>query len=300
MAEPAAAGRAWRVLSVPSGGDRPDRTVGLSAVPGRSGRRAVFSMNAARPVSVVIPVLGDEQALAARLPDLLREGEPVEVLVVNGADEETPDMARLREAFPSVRWMQSGAGRSRQMNAGAAAAHGDWLLFLHADTRLEAGWLDALGGLDGARGGAVVWGAFRFALASNDWRARLIEWGVARRVHWLRLPFGNQALFVRRRVFERLGGYADLPLMEDVELVRRLGRHSRPCWLPFRATTSARRWIRDGWLRRSARNVALQLLFFAGVAPERLARWYAPERGRMHATGGAAAEPGSPPRDESL
>ena len=256
-------------------------------------------MNAEPLVSVVLAVLDDEPMLQARLAELAPAGDRIEVIAVDGAVGESAAMARLRAAFPAVHWLRSAAGRGRQMNAGAAEARGRWLLFLHADTRLDEGWMDEIDRLEGGAGGAA-WGAFRFALDSSDWRARLIEWGVARRVRWLWLPFGDQALFVRRPVFERLGGYADLPLMEDVELVRRLARDGHPHWVPLQARTSARRWIRDGWVRRSATNVGLQLLYFAGVPPAWLARRYAPKPGRTPSSGGPGPGAGSASRGESL
>ncbi|MDE3154067.1 MAG: TIGR04283 family arsenosugar biosynthesis glycosyltransferase [Acidobacteriota bacterium] len=254
-------------------------------------------MDTAPLISVVIPVLDDAPALGVRLAELGPAAEgaaaAVEVVIVDGAATESVAMTDLRAACPAARWLRSGAGRARQMNAGAAVARGRWLLFLHADTRLDAGWAAAIERLD--RDGRTAWGAFRFALDSADWRARIIEWGVARRTRRLRLPFGDQALFVRRDLFEALGGFADLPLMEDLDLVRRLARRRPPSWLPLRATSSPRRWLHDGWVRRSARNVVLQLLYFAGVPPARLAAHYGAKPG--HRPPGA---PGHAPHDESL
>jgi GT2 family glycosyltransferase len=124
-----------------------------------------------------------------------------------------------------------------------------------------------------ARGG-LVGGWFRFALDTPRWQARIIERLVAFRVRAWKLPYGDQGLFVRRDVFTRLGGYREWPLMEDVEFVRRLRRAGPVAELPVVLTTSARRWERDGWFRRSARNLVLVSLYFAGVSPARLARWY--------------------------
>jgi hypothetical protein len=160
------------------------------------------------------------------------------------------------------------------MNAGAAAVTGHWLLFLHADSRLPEGWLEALQ----AAPGPAIGGWFRFALEDDAWQARVIERGVALRVRVLRLPYGDQGIFVRASVFRALHGFRDVPLLEDVEFVRRLVRTGPVYELPVALATSSRRWRRDGWFRRSARNLAIVSCYLAGVSPERLARWY---RGRQ-------------------
>ena len=216
-------------------------------------------------VTLVVPVLGDTDALAALLARLPHDPR-LELIVVDGGDD--PAVEAL--ARPPARLVRSGPGRGRQMNAGAAVAAGRWLLFLHADSTLPEGWLD----LFEKHAGAAVGGWFRLALDDSRWQARLIERGVAWRVRLLRLPYGDQGIFVRKTVFDALGGYRELPLMEDVEFVRRLVHAGRTIELPLALTTSARRWRRDGWLHRSARNVALVSLYFAGVSPARLARWY--------------------------
>jgi GT2 family glycosyltransferase len=158
------------------------------------------------------------------------------------------------------------------MKHGARHGRGRWLVFLHADTRLGAGWIDVLRHVDPER--SIVGGSFRFALNSPARWARWIEWGVRIRVRLFDLAYGDQALFVRRAVFDELGGYRELPLMEDVDFIRRLRRHGRLMHAGVPALTSARRWERDGWFRRTADNVLLVVLFLAGQPPERLARYY--------------------------
>lgn len=155
------------------------------------------------------------------------------------------------------------------MNAGASVARGAWLLFVHADSVMPEAWL---GHFD-AMPDDVAGGWFRFALDDPAWQARVIERGVAWRVRLLALPYGDQGFFVRRTVFEQLAGYRDLPLMEDVDFVRRLRRAGRTVEIPLPLRTSARRWRREGWARRTARNAALIALYFFGVSPSRLARW---------------------------
>ena len=195
-------------------------------------------------VSVVIPTRGDAALLAGLLDDLA-PAAGVET-IVSRAGSLAPAEAALRASRPDVRWVDGPAGRGRQLNAGAAAAQGQWLWFVHADCRLPAGWLDLFRQLDAAVP-PVVGGSFAFRLDSPAWQARVLERGVALRVRWLGLPYGDQGLFVRRAVFAAMGGFLPLPLMEDVEFVRRLTRRGPVRHLTQQVTTSARRWERDGW-----------------------------------------------------
>lgn len=226
-------------------------------------------------LSVVIPVLNDHEALQ-RLLATIRPDPLVDIVVVNGGAPDDRLTAMCRR--PDVRLVTSTPGRGRQMNVGASASAGRWIVFLHADTQLPPEWVDEIRRADAAP--AVVGGSFRFRLDSDAWQARLIERAVERRVRWLDLAYGDQALFVRRDVFDALGGYREWLLMEDVDFVRRL-RHAGKLYHSAQPVlTSPRRWERDGWWRRSAGNVLLQALFFAGVSPQRLAGWYShPPRG---------------------
>ncbi len=215
----------------------------------------------------MVPVLDDADQLARLLATQSRHPF-VEMLVVDGGYDARLD--HLAGPRPDVRVIRAPRGRASQMNAGAACALGDWLLFLHADCRLPPGWVEALL----AAPAEATGGWFRFALDSRAWQARVIERGVAWRVRWLRLPYGDQGLFVRREVFIRLGGYPLQPLMEDVAFAHRLVREG-PVWeLDLALVTSARRWERDGWWRRSARNLVLVTFYALGVAPDWLARAY--------------------------
>ena len=234
--------------------------------------------------TIVIPVLNDAAALGNTLTTL--PASPVaEIVVVDGSDPNDPAMDALRTRYPHVAWVRSAPGRGLQMNEGARRGRGRWLVFLHADTRLGDGWTDALQRLDEQR--QIVGGSFRFVLDSRARQARWIERGVRLRVRLFDLPYGDQALFARRTVFEDLGGYQELPLMEDVDFVRRMRRRGQLAHLGVPATTSARRWERDGWWRRTMENWVLILLYFAGQPPELLARRYHRQ---------TVAEPASPKR----
>lgn len=218
-------------------------------------------------VTLVIPVLFDADATSALLSSIPSDSD-LEIIVVDGGVD--PRLDAIVAGRQGAILQCSGRGRARQMNAGAASATGDWLLFLHADSTLPAGWQAAIAALPDD----VVGGWFQFALDDAAWQARVIERLTAWRVRHLHLPYGDQGMFVRRHVFEALEGFPDLPLMEDVAFVRRLVRAGHVVEIPLPLRTSARRWRRDGWFRRSTKNLLLVTLYFAGIAPERLARWY--------------------------
>ena len=218
-------------------------------------------------VTLVIPVFLDADAASALLASLPASAD-LEIVVVDGAAD--PKLRAVLARYPAAALRQSGVGRGRQMNAGAHESRGEWLLFLHADSVLPPDWLPALVGLDAD----VIGGWFQFALDDGAWQARVIQWLTRRRVRHLQLPYGDQGLFVRRRIFDELGGFRDLPFMEDVEFVRRLIRAGRVSELPLPLRTSSRRWRREGWFRRSGKNLALVSLYLLGVSPFRLARWY--------------------------
>ena len=217
-------------------------------------------------LAVIVPVLDDSDALGRLLADL--RPDAIDTIVVDGGSD--PALDRLAGEHPRLHLLRSAAGRGRQMNAGAAASSAEWLLFLHADSRLPTDWLDAVSTIDD--GVIAAW--FRFGLDDEAWQARVIERLVAWRVSVFRLPYGDQGLLVRRSAFVAVGGFPDWPLMEDVEIWKRLAAAGPAVELPLTLRTSSRRWRRDGWWRRSSRNLTLLSLYFAGVPPGRLARWY--------------------------
>jgi rSAM/selenodomain-associated transferase 2 len=217
-------------------------------------------------VSVAIPALNAAQTLPATLAAFV--GQIFEIVVADGGSADgTPDIA----ASFGARVIAAPRGRGVQLAAAAAEAQGDWLLLLHADTRLGPGWQHAVHAH--TRDGTERAGYFRFALDSADPRARRLERLVAWRCRVLALPYGDQGLLIHRRLLERVGGIWPLPLMEDVDLARRLGR-KRLAPLAAAAVTSAERWERDGWRRRSARNLVCLFLYFAGMPPRVIAKLY--------------------------
>ncbi len=212
---------------------------------------------------------------AAMLPATLAAlgGVPAEVLVVDSGSPD--DTAAVAEAA-GARVLQAARGRGPQIAAGVAAARGPWLLLLHADTRLNSGWVAAVKGVMAEPAGPARAWHFRFALDDAAPAARRLERAVAWRCRALGLPYGDQGLLLHRDLLAAVGGVRPLPLMEDVDLVRRLGRR-RIAVLPVAALTSAARWQREGYLARSARNLLVLGLWFAGASPSMLARLY---RGR--------------------
>ena len=222
-------------------------------------------------ISVVIPALNAAATLPGTLA-ALRGGtgcEDGEVVVVDGGSGDgTAERARAGGA----RVIAAPRGRGGQLAAGVAAARGDWLLLLHADTRLAPGWAEEAAWFMATHPDKA--GYFRFALDSQAPEARGLERRVAWRCRWLALPYGDQGLLIRRALLDAIGGIRPLPIMEDVALVRRLGR-GRLVGLDATATTSAARWERDGWRRRSAHNLCCLALYFAGVPPRWIARIYA-------------------------
>jgi rSAM/selenodomain-associated transferase 2 len=215
-------------------------------------------------LSAVVPALNAETGLGACLAALAGADE---IVVADGGS--TDRSVEIAEAA-GARVIRPGKGRGLQLRAGAEAARGDWLLFVHADTRLGPGWREAVRRHAQERPQRAA--CFRLRLDDPAWQARFVEHGVALRVRLFGLPYGDQGLLVPRTLYEAAGGYAPLPLMEDVDLVRRLRR--RPVLLDAEAITSAERWRRDGWLRRSAGNIACLALYRLGMSPERVARLY--------------------------
>jgi rSAM/selenodomain-associated transferase 2 len=216
-------------------------------------------------LSVVIPTLDAAATLEACLAGLRGADE---ILVADGGSSDSTAAVAGRNG---ARLVRSPAGRGGQLAAGAAAAAGDWLLFLHADTCLAPGWREAAEAHIAAHPEKAA--CFRFRLDEPAWQARLVEAGVALRVRLLGLPYGDQGLLISRSLYDRLGGFRALPLMEDVDLVRRIGR-GRIERLEVDALTSSDRWRRDGWLRRSGRNLLCLALFRLGMGADRLARLY--------------------------
>lgn len=223
-------------------------------------------------VSVVIPVLNEAEGIARTLMQLRQAGVWQSIIVDGGSEDDTVSLARLHAdvVLPSPR------GRARQMNAGAHVAEGEVLLFLHADTDLPHGFLRLL--TDILTDARVVGGRFDVRLDAEGWPFRMIETLMNGRSRLTKISTGDQAIFVRRAVFQKIGGYPELELMEDIEFSRRLKREGRIACLRERVTTSARRWQRDGIARTIVKMWMLRLCHFCGVSTARLRTHYADTR----------------------
>jgi rSAM/selenodomain-associated transferase 2 len=227
-------------------------------------------------ISVIVPTLNADRTLAQTLAALVPavvEGVVREAIVVDGGS--TDETRAIAEAA-GTRLIEAERGRGAQLEAGASAARGDWLLFLHADTVLDPGWAEEAQGFIErveSRRRQEAAAAFRFALDDDGTMPRLVERLVALRCRLFGLPYGDQGLLVSRRLYRRLGGFRALPLMEDVDLVRRLKRREL-VMLKSRAVTSGERYRREGYLVRSLRNLGCILLYYLRVPPRVLARLY--------------------------
>jgi rSAM/selenodomain-associated transferase 2 len=224
-------------------------------------------------LSIVIPTLNAAESLPAALGALEmaeRRGIDLDVVVADGGSSDRT--AAVAEAL-GARVVSAERGRGPQLIAGAKAAQGEWLLFLHADTVLERGWdatVMVFASDERNRDRAAV---FSFALDDDGPAARRLVRLVRLRNNWLGLPYGDQGLLIHRRFYSRLGGYKPLPLMEDVEMVRRIGM-ARMALFDVKATTSAEKYKRSGYLTRIGRNLICLALYFLRVPPRWIARLY--------------------------
>jgi len=222
-------------------------------------------------ISVIIPALNEAVCIADTLESASYIAETELIVVDGGSEDRTVEIARSRGAAV----LTAARGRAGQMNVGARIARGDVLLFLHADTRLPQGFSDEARRTLTSPG--VAAGAFSLRLDAEDWPLRWIERMANWRSRALQLPYGDQGFFLKAELFRRLGGFPELPLMEDVEMARRVRRCGRIAISPLAAVTSARRWESRGVLRTTALNQLFLLAYFLGMPPRRIARWYYPK-----------------------
>ena len=235
---------------------------------------AFLSFMATR-LSIIIPVL-NEALVIQRALQVLIQNPAIEVIVVDGgSDDRTVELA---QALGVTVLQSSQAGRAYQMNLGAAHATGEILLFLHVDTQLPSGYVDLI--QSALLQPNTIAGAFNLAIDSPLRSRRLIEKLVNWRSHTLSLPYGDQAIFLKASVFQAIGGFADLPIMEDFELMRRLQAQGKITIISTPVLTSDRRWQKVGVWTTTLINQLMIVGYYCGVSPQRLAQFY-----RHHKTG---------------
>ena len=221
-------------------------------------------------ISIIIPVLNEEAHLGSCIEAVRQNDDRCEIIVADGGSSDRT--IEIAESFQGVKVMKTPKGRGLQMNAGAFSATGDILLFLHADTILEDGWVQAIAGV--VKDSSVAGGAFTFAIQNPSKKYRVVEEWVRLRCFLFRLPYGDQGIFVKRDVFHELGGYKNIPLMEDVDLIERMKGQGRIVILDTKALTSERRWGRKGLIYTAVLNQLIMFLYKIGVHPQQLARLY--------------------------
>ena len=222
-------------------------------------------------LSVVTPTLNAAPVIAPLLAQLARgsaEGLVRELIISDGGSQD--DISEIAEQL-GAKFIRGEPGRGGQLKRGAAAASGEWLMFVHADTQLPPDWIDVVEAhmADTPDRAAV----FRLAFDDQSFWARWVAGWANRRTRYFALPYGDQGLVMTRTLYDAVGGYEDIPLMEDVAIVRAIGRR-RLRLLPATVVTSADRYRRDGWMRRGLRNWRCLGLYFLGVAPKKIAERY--------------------------
>lgn len=222
-------------------------------------------------ISIIIPVLNEQANIQSTIASILT-GTKIEAIVVDGGS--TDDTCKLALAM-GVTVLASAAGRAQQMNVGAKAATGDILVFLHGDTRLPAGF-DTLirAALSTEQRQIPIAGAFGLKIDAPQYQLRWVEIGANWRSRWLQMPYGDQAIFLRATAFAAIGGFPELPIMEDFELIQRLKRRGSIFIIPTPAITSARRWLEKGTLYTTLINQSIVLGYLLGFKPEHLKQLY--------------------------
>jgi len=219
-------------------------------------------------ISIIIPTLNEAKNITKAIAST-QTSTNVEVIIVDGGSED--NTVELAQSL-GVKVLFAPKSRAEQMNKGTIAATGDILLFLHADTRLPAQFdilvRDTLAQTD------VIAGAFALQIDAALWSLRLIEIGVNWRSRTLQMPYGDQAIFLPRAVFNKIGGFPKLLMMEDFELMRRLKRRGRIAIISVPVLTSARRWLQKGVIKTTLMNQIAIIAYLLGVSPERIKRWY--------------------------
>ena len=224
-------------------------------------------------ISVIIPTLNEAKNIKATLATT-KIATNVEVIVVDaGSEDDTVAIAQSE----GIKIISGFRGRAVQMNAGAAIASGEILLFLHGDTRLPAEFDVMVRKIFSTP--KIVAGAFTLKIDGKGLGLRLVEWGVKLRSHFWQMPYGDQAIFLKKQTFQEIGGFPELPIMEDFEFIRHLKYSGKIAIIPVSVVTSGRRWLQKGVFQTTLINQIVIIAYFLGISPERLRTWY--RRGKL-------------------
>ncbi|MGF2038128.1 MAG: TIGR04283 family arsenosugar biosynthesis glycosyltransferase [Nostoc sp. CmiVER01] len=226
----------------------------------------------AAKISIIIPAINEagniKKAIATTQANL-----HIEVIVVDGGSSD--DTVAIAQSL-GVKIISSSPGRAVQMNRGAVAASGEILLFLHADTCLPTGFDDMV--RTALQQPETVAGAFKLQIDASLLSLRWVELGVNLRSHFYQMPYGDQAIFLTKAAFQQIGGFPELFIMEDFELMRRLKRIGRIVIIPTPVVTSARRWLKKGVFKTTLLNQIVIIAYLLGVSPKRIRCWYRQEK----------------------
>ncbi len=219
-------------------------------------------------ISIIIPVLNEETIIARSLKRLQADDDVELILVDGGSQDRTVEIAEQM----NILTITAKPNRASQMNAGAAMAKGDILLFLHADNQLPANYAKLV--RQTLSQPKVIAGAFELAIDGESEALRLVEIMVKLRSRLLQLPYGDQAIFIRKQAFVDIGGYANLPIMEDFEFISRLKHQGKIAIAPAAVVTSARRWQKLGVFETTLVNQLIIIGYFLGISPHKLQNFY--------------------------
>ena len=226
-------------------------------------------------ISVIIPTLNEAGSIEQSISSI-STSQDIEIIIVDGGSlDNTVEIAQSL----NLKVLTATGGRAIQMNIGAELATGEILLFLHADTILPPNFATMVRLVLASREPAPIAGAFKLRIDAPQWRLRLVEWGVNCRSTLAQMPYGDQAIFLTAKTFQQLGGFLELPIMEDFELIRQLKRLGRIELISTPVITSPRRWLNKGILQTTIINQIMVIAYLLGVSPIQLSHWY---RGRKH------------------
>jgi rSAM/selenodomain-associated transferase 2 len=223
-------------------------------------------------ISIIIPTLNEAKNIQAAI-NSTKPSTNVEIIVVDGGSNDgTPAIAQSLGATV----ISSVPGRAIQMNTGAAIASGEILLFLHADTRLPPGYDEMI--RQELQKPKTIAGAFTLRIDAPHWGLRLVEWGVKWRSRFYQLPYGDQAIFLTKTAFDKVGHFPQIPIMEDFELINRLKRLNKISIIKAPVITSSRRWLKKGIFMTTLLNQIIIIAYLLGVSPEKIRQWYRQEK----------------------